>query len=479
MFTHAPPPAYSPKRDTTYQTEGAEIARVAKALGITLMPWQRHVADIATEYRLDDNGRRIYKYGKVLVTVPRQSGKTTLMTPVRLHRILTRPAIDAFSTAQTGKDARARILKMVDQVEASPLSALFKTLRSNGQEGLAVPGNRSKLMRFSPVNGALHGETPYFVDFDEIWKYSEQLGDALLGGASPAQITLGGAAQIWMISTKGTKASEFMNKYVRAGENGTDPDLAYFAWQMPAGLDPDDSATWWTFHPALGNTISEKDLRKEMFSDGMTKSERLRAYMNILTEHDGTLIDPEIWDSLEALPETVPPLADVSIGVEVAPESAAAAVVAAWQDSDGRPVIRVLHRAPGATWLTAYLQTLHEEHGVTRFVMDGAGPIRRFSQLYESEDSEITVRTLPLQDRSTADLNLIAAARDERTLKHDGSKVLTQEIAAAQVKIYNGMERIDRDKSLGPVCSLIAASVALYDATNPTGPAGDKIQIFA
>ena len=138
------------------------------------MPWQRHVVDIATEYRLDEYGQRAYKYRNVVVTVPRQSGKTTLMTPVRVHRIMTRPGIDAFSTAQTGKAARDRILKMIEQVETSAIAPLFKALRSNGAEGLKVNGTNSRCVRFSPVTGALHGETPHLVDFDEIWRYTEE-----------------------------------------------------------------------------------------------------------------------------------------------------------------------------------------------------------------------------------------------------------------------------------------------------------------
>ena len=49
------------------------------------MPWQRHVADIA--YELDeDTGRLAYR--EVRLTVPRQSGKTTLM-----RRLLRDPAM--------------------------------------------------------------------------------------------------------------------------------------------------------------------------------------------------------------------------------------------------------------------------------------------------------------------------------------------------------------------------------------------------
>lgn len=481
-FDHFPAPAYSPERDPSYLSEGEEIARVARLIGLELMPWQRHVVDIATEYRLDSLGRRIYHYGKVLISVPRQSGKTTLMTPVRLHRILTRQQIDCFSTAQTGKAARDRILKMVDFVETGPLGGLFKPLRSNGAEGLQVRGNRSKITRFSPVLGALHGETPHLVDFDEIWKYTEALGDALLGGASPGQITLDGQGQIWMISTKGTAQSTFMNKWVESGETGADTSLAYFAWQMPANMDPDDPATWWAFHPALGNTITEDKLREEMYADGLSRSERIRAYMNLTTTVDVSIIDPEVWESMTVEPDRRPALSEVGIGIEVAPGNACAAVVAAWWDDDDRPVVRVLHQAPGTAWLAGYVKWLHDEHGIKSVAADDAGPVKRITdQLHPAgtaaDEAIVPVTRLNLAERSTADLTLIAAARDDRTLKHDGSTVLAQAVAAAQLRVTNGVERIDRDRSLGPVPSLIAASCALHTASHPTEQ-GDRIQLF-
>ena len=90
--------------------------------------------------------------------------------------------------------------------------------------------------------------------------------------------------------------------------------------------------------------------------------------------------------------------------------------------------------------------------------------------------SVLPVRRLSLPDRSTADLDLIAAARDERTLQHDGSRVLAQAVAAAQLRTNNGVERIDRDKSLGPVPSLIAGSVALWHAEHREQATG--VQLF-
>src|SRR5215207_2302173 len=61
---------------TDRPTRGGEVGRFAAALGTPLMPWQQHVADVAMEVD-PDTGRLVYR--RIVLTVPRQSGKTTLL----------------------------------------------------------------------------------------------------------------------------------------------------------------------------------------------------------------------------------------------------------------------------------------------------------------------------------------------------------------------------------------------------------------
>ena len=451
-----------------------------KLMGRDMMQWQRLEADIATEYKIVD-GKRHYHYSKVLITVPRQSGKTTLMGPVKLHRIMTRPGITAFSTAQTGKDAGKRMKDLIRFVTQSPLAPIFKKRESNGSEGLEVRKTGSSVTRFSPVVGAIHGETPHLVDFDEIWKYSEDLGDSLLGGVGPAQITIREEAQIWMISTRGTASSVFMNKWVKAGREGTEKGLAYFEWSMPDGMDPDDPKTWWAFHPALGNTITEDALREEMYGEGMTHAERMRGYMNVLTEAEDPIITPSEWEKLAQRPDGVPQKTDLVISYEVAPGNRRAAVMANWRDSAGFPCSRVLHSAPGTIWLPAYLRKLHAEWRPLAMAADDGGPVRRITDMLKNpaEDSghePIDVTVLGMRDYGTACGAWLTAARDDKTLRHDGAEVFSRAVAHSVLRTTNGVERIDRDKSTGPVCEVIASAVGLFVVDHPEVSHG--LQLF-
>src|SRR5690348_15325275 len=68
-------PRWSTPRNPTRPTLGPALAAIANELGQPLMPWQRLVADVGLE--LTDDGRPAYR--EVVFTVPRQSGKTTVI----------------------------------------------------------------------------------------------------------------------------------------------------------------------------------------------------------------------------------------------------------------------------------------------------------------------------------------------------------------------------------------------------------------
>lgn len=489
QWKYAPAPKYATKRDYSYRSEGHEVARVARLMGISLMPWQRQVVDVATEYKLvgpgeseDDLhlGHRHYHYSKVLLTVPRQSGKTALTGPLRLHRLMTRAGITAFSTAQTGKDAGARMKDLQELVATSAIRGLFKPRLSQGSEGLKCLGNGSTLTRFAPGPAAIHGETPHWVDYDEIWKYTEELGDAMLGGVIPSMSTIKDDSQIWMLSTRGTLASVFMNKWVKLGQGGKEPGLAYFEWSMPDGMDPDDPATWWTFHPALGNTQSLATLKADMYGEGMTHAERMRGYMNVLTESLDPIIPAEDWGKLATIaPDGIPDRSDVVVSYEVAPGNVRSAVMANWRDAGGFPCSRVLHSAPGSIWLVDYLRRIHRTWTPRAMAADDGGPTRRITDLLVNPPHEhipkIEVYTTGMRDFGTACESWLTDARDDKVFKPDTTKSFSNAVAHAVTRVTSGTERIDRDKSTGPVCEIIASAVGLWAYDHPDAEDMDQI----
>lgn len=465
-FTQLPPPAYAPKRDLSYRSELCEVDRVALLMGWRLQPWQRLVVEVATEYRTNTfTGAREYHYHDVIVTVPRQSGKTTVVFPLMVHRAMTRKRASVFFTAQTGQAARHRIKDLVDRatdVSVCKLAPFLKGRMEAGAEGLVIPSNRSYIRRFSPTPTGLHGETPELVVVDEFWAFTALEGDDLTGAIGPAQITNRETRQTWWISTMGTAASEFMNAMVEAGRAGLDPKTAYFEWSLPEDADPEDPETWWTFHPALGNTINVGDLQ-----DVLTKlkaqdkmGEWLRAYCNRKTGTANPLISDAEWAAM--LDEDIVVPARYALAYEVAPGNALCSVVASWRDEDGEPFTLVLRQRRGTAWLPGYIAACAQHLSPAVIAADDGGPTRRLTDVIRAKYPELEVTTLSMPEFGSACMGWLEAVRDVGNLHHGESEALSGAVSALALKAVNGVERFTRDEAPQPVAAAIGSAVALW-----------------
>src|SRR5687768_2384450 len=105
-------PRWATPRTKGRESFGPQIAAVNAQLGLPLMPWQQLVADVGGEI---DSETGLPAYRDIVVTIPRQNGKTTLVLGWEVQRALgwDGPQNIVYS-AQSGKDARKKLLD--DQV---------------------------------------------------------------------------------------------------------------------------------------------------------------------------------------------------------------------------------------------------------------------------------------------------------------------------------------------------------------------------
>lgn len=448
-------PKHATPRNPSRRSDGPRIARVAAALGVPLMPWQQQVMDVATER--DDNGSLVYEL--VFVTVPRQSGKSTLIWTLVVDRLLTMHRQNIFYTAQTQQDARRRFGDLEKLAAESPFADVLKFRRSMSDTGATslLTGTRSST--FAPGFKVLHGETPPLVILDEVFAHSLELGDAMLEGAIiPAQQTLAGNRQIWLVSTAGTAESGFMRKWLDIGREGRRPKMAFFEWSLHDGDDPYSPESLERFHPAVGHLVTAQDL---LDSRPPSKAQWLRGYCNLWLEAATPLIDLDDWDTLPGN-TTPPPRADLTVAFEAELDSASSSVVAAWHGATGAPNIRVLHTAPGTAWLAPFLRKLRDDWHVKTIAADNGGTTRRIADQLENDGFEL--HRLTATEFASGTGELIDAVRAGE-LHHDASISLRRGIAGAQLQHTGDTSRISRTRSTGHTAALIAAIVALRAAT--------------
>lgn len=462
-----PSPRFMPLPARGMKNELGEISAVAQMMGWDLQPWQRRVLRVATQYEETPQGRA-YLYREVMITVPRQSGKTTLVSPLGIFRALLRPRSEIYFSAQTGQYAGDYMKKLGSSFETvwhPALRVAFRFLRSNGSEGFKCT-NGSVFQRYTRGPEAMHSKTPALVINDEIWNLTGAEGSDLVGAIRPAQATLGKTAQMWNLSTMGTAKSEYMNGLVEIGREGSRPDLCYIEYALAPGADPTDPDLWHTFHPALGNTQSVETLLTDFNALWpKTPGEWERGYCNRLTVTEDVSLIPK-WDELGTVTNTI---SNPAFSAEISSRTYAACIVAAWIDADNRPCVSVVRQGTGFNWVIPTLVKLQAAYPESTIWVDKAGANFRLLDTLEKTDA-VSVRPAGINERQIGDQTLLEAARDLRTLRHDHSPAFSAAVTGLAVKTFNGRTRIDRDRSEADPMPFIAAAVALYGATHIEEP---------
>jgi phage terminase large subunit-like protein len=434
------------------------------------MPWQQQVAEVAGE--LDpDTGRMAYEM--VVVTVPRQSGKTTLVRSMAMQRCAT-PDARVWYTAQTRNDARDAWMDAVSLVTRSPLKAGVQVRLTNGSESLTVKSTGGTFRVFAPLPDALHGRQGDLVVIDEAWSLSAERGREMQQAILPTMATRA-RPQILVLSTAGTDESEFLKDLVRRGRqavaDGRRSGIAYFEWATPEEISPTDLDGVCAAHPAVGHTISRAAIEAaaEVMAD--KPGEFMRAYANQWTSAVEVVIDPKAWNERRS-ESRIAPDSTLAFGMDATPDRGYASVVVAGRDVDGAPVIEPVAHGEGVAWLTEWVKARHAKWPHALFVADGVGPVASVVDALAVDGIE--VRTTSSREYATACTQLYDAVHETRELHvYQGEENLTQALddaALAAGKRGLGESWAWSRKGSAPISPLIAATLALWALGRPEEP---------
>lgn len=345
----APPRHHTARSD--YPTAGPEVGVVARRKGAPLMPWQRDAADVALEL---DPFTGLHRYGIVVVSVPRQSGKTKLEGDVADHRCLTGRRARVWVTMQNGKtvDSWMREEHFENLKGAGAFRGRYTESRRAGEVGVRWPATGSTFYTFPPKRDALHSKQGDLVIVDEAWAHDAETGADLRQAIRPTMLTRRGS-QLWVVSTMGDDASVYLDSYIEMAKASLgDPAtrVAFIDYGLDADVDPDDLEAIASRHPAFGYTVDMQGLAdaREEFRNARTPSGEvyddvagwLRAYGNRPTRTREAAFPAGVWTAT-ARPKPALP-ARAGIGLDATPSGDRFALGAGWRDDAGEGWLEVL-----------------------------------------------------------------------------------------------------------------------------------------
>lgn len=435
------------------------MGRIAVAMGTPLMPWQAYVADVAGE--IDPATGRM-AYDIVVVTVPRQSGKTTLVRAVAMQRLMT-PGGRVWYTAQTRNDARDAWLDCVDAVQRSPFGPLVRIRLTNGSESLSVPDRGSTYRVFAPLGEALHGRQGDVVFLDEGWAHSAERGRELMQAIVPTMATRA-RPQIWVLSTAGTDLSEFLKELVVAGQAGQNPRMAYFEWSTEEDVSPDDLERVAAAHPAIGHTITIEAL-KSARAVLKEPAEFLRAYANVWTSALEIVISAAAWTAARD-GATIPAGSPVAFGFDVTPDRSHSTIAVAGRNAEGLPVVEIVDHRPGVAWVAPRLRDLVERWKPAAVVGDSMGPATAVIDTLNRGKKIRALTCTSTQQYATACQRMYDLIHEGPAVRIRPSSELDEAaLAVGKRKLGEGWAWARRASV--PISPLVAATLAVWGLEHP------------
>lgn len=475
-------PAWATRRNRRLRSMGAAVDVSMARLGHPPMPWQRYASAIANE--LDPSQPRRWRYDIVVVTVPRQAGKSTWQLGTFGHRMIAFNRHHSIMTAQTGKDARKRWDSLVKDFGAKRRPADFKVRESSGSECLTYLRRDSDLMPFAPTPKAVHGDTKNDVGIDEAWAFDSVSGYDLTTAVQPTQLTVPDS-QLIIVSTRGTARSTWLNGLIERGRAAVEDPASRMAYiefsadPAAAARDPFSDETL-RFHPAVGHTQTLDKIRSLYTGD---LAAWYRSILNLESPvAESGVVDLAVWDRLsddhpgpvwgrDPSGAAVPPAASVHVAYDAAFDRSTASVVGAWIDDDGAH-LQVLRTQDGVGWLASAVAAVAGA-GYASVTADDAGPTRTVTEDLRASGAS-PVRVAATSEYSTA-CQLFLDRVTAGDLTHDAHPALRAAIQAAALRHFGGAAAFDPLRSTAPIDTLRAAALALWRATRARA---DGIQLF-
>lgn len=406
-FTVAP--RWATPRTPERPSFGPVVGRISAAMGRPFMPHQQLVVDVGLEVQSEaagDPSPGDWAYDDPGFTGPRRLGKTSIITPVTVHRAETIKRAVILMTAQKDSKARDRWMDATEDILGSELRDTVRRKVSHSFEEMRWIKTGSTFGPFAPKEDDTHGDTLHLVWVDEVWAFSAEQRRRVQAGYVPAFATTNG--QAWKMSTQGTSRSEWLNSLTKAGraavKSGKRLGTAWFEWGLPDApwgipieklTDDQLVQACIDWHPAVchrpgcpgprggkpcvhGFTVRPAAIWSAFVQMDGDRSEMIRAYGNRTQEdlsQSWSVVSEATWvgqNDGNKIPAGVP----VSLGVSVDPDSGDAAVSAGWRDPSGAMHVELLRRDLGTRWAAPYVAGREEKNQLASVAIANTGTSR-------------------------------------------------------------------------------------------------------
>jgi hypothetical protein len=394
--------------------------------GVTFDPWQDGAGRVILSKRSD--GAYACGIGGVVMSIPRQVGKTFLIGAVVFALCLLHPGLTVLWTAHRLRTANETFAKMQAFARRKKVRGhVAKVVLTNGGQEIKFT-NGSRILFGSRERGFGRG----FDDVDvEVFDEAQILTESALDDMIPAMNTAANPLAIFMgTPPKPSDPSEVFTEKRKALLDGADADGALIEFGADPGCDPNDRDQWSQANPSYPlRTPASAVLRMKK---NLTLDSFVREGLGIWPTADvvRSVIDPADWDALmiEAPPET----GTVSYGVKFSPDGLVVAVAVALVPPNGKPHVEVAHHRQlleGTTWLEDWLT--ERSHNAEAIAIDGRSGAGALEEALKARGVPTRKIVRPTTDQVIAAHSLLLSAVHAQSVTAFPDPVARESVACA------------------------------------------------
>jgi phage terminase large subunit-like protein len=420
-------------------------------LGIRFDPWQDGVGRIILSKRAD--GTYATSVGGVVISIPRQVGKTYLFGAIVFALCLLVPGLTVIWTAHRLRTADETFTSMVGMTRRKKIAPYIdQVFRGSGDEEIRFR-NGSRILFGARERGFGRGFAKVDVlVFDEAQILTENAIDDMVPATNQAPNPL------LLFSGTPPKPIDpgevFTAKRDKALAGHSD-GMAYVEFSADEGADPDDRKQWSKANPSYPQrTPADAILRMR---ENLSEESFLREALGIW---GSTKLEPvipfDLWElDADGRSSALDP---VAFAVDVPPGRETCSVAMAGRRADGLAHVEVVDHRKGTGWAVERLAELQKRWKPVAVVLDPSGPAG--SLLPDLEAAGVKVTKTSATDMGRA-CGMFYDAATEGRLKHLDQPVLNSALGAARKRNLGDAWAWHR-RDLTDISPLVACTLALF-----------------
>jgi hypothetical protein len=434
------------------------VAKKCSEVGLGFDDWQDGIGRLALAKRA--NGKFAAGIGGVVLSIPRQVGKTYLVAAIVFALCLLTPGLTVLWTAHRMKTAGETFAKLQAFTRKIKIAPHILRVTTGAGDEVVYFRNGSRILFGARERGFGRG----FDNVDvEVFDEAQILTEAAVEDMVPAT-NVSPNPLLFFIGTppRPKDPGEIFAGKRKEALTGEDEDTVYVEFSADPGAGSNDRKQWAKANPSYPSRTDDAAMlrmKKALNTPGSFEREALGIWD---AESRISLFDADAWESGRRGTRPADLKVD-ALALAVSIDLAHSAIVAASQDESGGAWVKPLHHGPGTQGVVDRCLELQTAFGV-EVVVDGRGPGAVL--IPHLEKAGVRLHIASTGDVLDAFANLESKIRDGQFF-HVAAPELDAAAAGAVRRPVGDRSALGRRKTEADISPLEAASLAAWRAGVP------------